>query len=211
MEVKLVLTGGKNAGQAIPVAGPKFLIGRADDCQLRPRSDRISRHHAVILVEEGYVAVRDLGSTNGTHVNGERIEGDRELKSGDHLTVGPLEFDVELAVSLGGKKKPKVHSISEAAARTVESAGKSKDDVEITDWLRGEEENGPTLAYDTKRIREAIAAKAKAAEQRRKEAEARGEQKAKGLIGRFTEEKKPTSDSSRDAAADMLKNFYNRK
>ena len=38
MEVKLVVANGKNVGQEIPVPGPKFLIGRADDCQLRPEA-----------------------------------------------------------------------------------------------------------------------------------------------------------------------------
>ena len=107
MDVRLVLQGGKNHGQAIPVRGPKFLIGRAEECQLRPGSDLVSRQHCVILMAEGYVAIRDFGSRNGTHVNGERITGEHELKTGDKVKVGPLEFEVQLSVSVSGKKKPK--------------------------------------------------------------------------------------------------------
>lgn len=136
MEVRLIVADGKNAGKAIKVPGPKFLIGRADDCPLRPRSDLVSRHHCAILIEDGYVAVRDFGSKNGTLVNGEKVLGQRELKTGDRLTVGTLEFDVEVTVEVGGRKKPEVHGVEEAASRTVESARSSADDEEsMDDWL----------------------------------------------------------------------------
>jgi predicted component of type VI protein secretion system len=143
MEVKLVCVGGKHPGKQIPVRGPKYFIGRAEDCQLRPGSQEVSRHHAVILVEEGFVAVRDFGSRNGTFVNGEPVRGERELKSGDQLRIGPLEFEVQLTVAVGGKKRPKVASVREAAARTATPAGASDaDDVDI-DALFGEEEGAP--------------------------------------------------------------------
>jgi len=128
MEVKFVVVGGNSSGKKIAIPGPKFLIGRSEECQLRPKSDLVSRHHAVVLVEEGFAAIRDFGSKNGTFVNGEKIAAEQELKNGDHLKVGPLEFEVELVVEVGGKKKPKVHSIQEAAARTVETAAAPTDD-----------------------------------------------------------------------------------
>src|ERR1700690_3341983 len=107
MEVRLKVLVGPNAGRELPVAGPKFLVGRAEDCQLRPRSDLISRHHCALLIEENFVAVRDFGSKNGTHVNGERVLGERELKSGDKLTIGPLEFEICLLTTTSSKKRPK--------------------------------------------------------------------------------------------------------
>lgn len=136
MEVKLVVVGGKHSGQVVPVPHCKFLIGRAEDCHLRAASDLISRHHAVILVEEAFVAVRDFASRNGTFVNGQRIQKEQELKTGDHLKVGPLEFEVRLDVPVAGKKKPKVHSVQEAAARTVENVQSTPDDEpDLGDWL----------------------------------------------------------------------------
>jgi pSer/pThr/pTyr-binding forkhead associated (FHA) protein len=75
MEVRLKVVGGKNAGHELILAGPKFFIGRAEDCQLRPKSDLVSRHHCVILVEEGFVAIRDFGSKNGTLINGQAVAG----------------------------------------------------------------------------------------------------------------------------------------
>jgi len=133
MEVKLIVVGGKNAGKEVPVAGPKFFIGRADDCQLKPHSDLVSRHHCAIMVEEGFVALRDFGSKNGTQVNGERVQGEWELKAGDRITVGDLELEVQLGVGIGGKKKPKVKSVQEAVARTVEVS--SDDGMDLDSWL----------------------------------------------------------------------------
>ena len=120
MEVQLVVASGSKAGQAIPIQGPKFLIGRADDCHLKPRSDLISRYHCAIVSEDGYVAIRDLGSKNGVYLNGERVPLENELKNGDKLIVGPLEFTVSLSIGTKVPKKPKVDSIEAAVVRTVE-------------------------------------------------------------------------------------------
>ena len=141
MEVQLKVLVGSSAGQTIKVPGPKFYIGRSEDCQLRPRSDLISRHHCAIIVEGDYVAIRDFGSKNGTYVNDERVSSERELKPGDHLKVGPLEFEVCYDLgSLGGPKRPKVGSIKEAAARTADSGvvkkpGQSPDEIDLSEWL----------------------------------------------------------------------------
>jgi predicted component of type VI protein secretion system len=141
MEVQLKVLVGSSAGQTLKVPGPKFYIGRSEDCQLRPRSDLISRHHCAIIVEGDYVAVRDFGSKNGTYVNDERVSSERELKPGDHLKVGPLEFEVLYDLgSLGGPKRPKVGSIKEAAARTADSGvvkkpGENPDDIDLSEWL----------------------------------------------------------------------------
>ena len=120
MKVELKVVGGSRSGQTIPITIPQFMIGRAEDCHLKPRSELISRYHCAILSEDAYVAVRDLGSKNGVYVNGERIVGERELKNGDHIVIGPLEFEIALSVALKGATKPKVDSISDVVARTVE-------------------------------------------------------------------------------------------
>jgi pSer/pThr/pTyr-binding forkhead associated (FHA) protein len=130
MEVKLKVISGSSAGQMIPVPGPKFLIGRADDCQLRPRSDLISRYHCVIMAEDGLVTVRDFGSKNFTYINGERLIGETELKPGDQLKVGPLEFELCITATVGAGKRPKVESVQEAAERTAQGAGSGSFDVD---------------------------------------------------------------------------------
>ncbi|MFO0884621.1 MAG: FHA domain-containing protein [Pirellulales bacterium] len=94
MQVRLKVTQGSKAGSEIKIPAPKCLIGRSDECHLRPQSEAISRRHCVIITTESEVAVRDLGSRNGTFVNDERINEEAVLLQGDILRVGPLEFEV---------------------------------------------------------------------------------------------------------------------
>ena len=96
IRVKLNVIGGKHAGQVIPLNQKKFLIGREQDCQLRPNSELVSRHHCIFSVDDFSVRVRDLGSTNGTLVNGERIRKEVVLQPGDRVVVGSLEFEVTI-------------------------------------------------------------------------------------------------------------------
>jgi len=151
MELKLKVTEGKHAGQDVSVSSPKFFIGRAEDCHLRPASDLISRHHCVLLIEEGYAAVRDFGSKNGTYVNDERVVGERELHPGDRLKVGPLSFEVHFSHGIAAKKRPPVAGVQEAAARAADVASSSG--VDVSQWLS--EEHAPTKeksAADTQRL-----------------------------------------------------------
>lgn len=143
MEVQLKVLVGNNVGQVLKVPGPKFFIGRAEDCHLRPGSDLVSRHHCVLMVEGTTVSIRDFGSKNGTLVNGDRIIGETTLNNGDHLKVGPLEFEFQVIESLAGVKRSKVHSVKEAALRTAESG--VHEDLDIDELLGGAAvDNGDT-------------------------------------------------------------------
>jgi hypothetical protein len=68
------------------------VIGRATNCNLTIDDALLSREHAAVRVGEDRVTVRDLGSRNGTYVNGERIEDDVELHDGDRIKVGTTEM-----------------------------------------------------------------------------------------------------------------------
>lgn len=90
----LKVDGGKHAGRIIPLNAGRFLIGREQDCHLRPNSELISRHHCVFTLDEYALRLRDLGSTNGTFVNDEQIEGEVVLNPGDRVAAGKLQFIV---------------------------------------------------------------------------------------------------------------------
>src|SRR5262245_24018390 len=97
MKLSLVVVGGVNEGKAIPITVPQFAIGRDPQCQLRPASPSISKRHCAIFVKGKQVLIRDFGSTNGTFVNGQLVEGEVPLKDGDAIKVGPLDFRVSLS------------------------------------------------------------------------------------------------------------------
>lgn len=138
MDVRLLVLSGRNAGQVISLPVECFRIGRAADCHLRPQSPLVGAHHCEILVEPGAVRLQDLGTPTGTLLNGQRVEGSRVLKNGDRLKVGPLEFEVQLSVQLGRRKRPKVQSVGEAAARAAQAAAENQFDP--SKWLGEEEE-----------------------------------------------------------------------
>lgn len=94
LQAELKVVEGKQQGKAVPLNVKKFLIGREQDCQLRPNSDQVSRHHCVFTIDDYTVRLRDLGSTNGTIVNGERIQGQVVLKEGDLIQIGKLSFQL---------------------------------------------------------------------------------------------------------------------
>lgn len=72
----------------LELAPGEFLIGRSAECQLSLDDPLVSRRHAMLVVTESSLRVRDLGSRNGVLVNGVRIDGDRALADGDTLTIG---------------------------------------------------------------------------------------------------------------------------
>lgn len=67
----------------------QFVIGRNQDCELPIPSQRVSRRHSEVVWRKGRPWLKDLGSQNGTLVNGKRISGEHELADGDEIAIGP--------------------------------------------------------------------------------------------------------------------------
>ncbi len=99
LQAELKILGGKHQGKMIPLNSKKFLVGREQDCHLRPNSDLVSRHHCVFSIDDYAIRLRDLGSTNGTLVNGTNLRGEVILKAGDRVTIGKLELEVNIRQS----------------------------------------------------------------------------------------------------------------
>ena len=206
MEVKLKVLTGKNTGKEIAVPVKRFLIGRADDCHLRPKSDAISRNHCAILVSDDEVVIRDLNSRNGTLLNGEAVKGDHALETGDVLKVGKIEFEIAIKTK---KKAPKPEPVAA-------QADDGSMEFDVSEWLdeadaraRSSKESDPeTRQYkldETDRI--ALEESAAANDAPAKPAPKRPEKREPGKLPVT-----PSSDSvtsSQDAAADMLKKFFN--
>ncbi len=151
LSIKLKILTGRHSGREIEVRRSKFVIGRADDCDLRPASHEVSRWHCALLVEAAAVKLQDLGGSNGTFVNGERIAGERELTSGDRIKVGPLEFQaIFVTASAADKPGGPQPTVSDAPAPgSPKSAGSAAsqggenpsmaanqaDDDDVMQWL----------------------------------------------------------------------------
>jgi serine phosphatase RsbU (regulator of sigma subunit) len=73
--------------EAFPLRGERVLVGRAHDCDLVLPDVLLSRRHAELVRDERGWLARDLGSLNGTRVNGEALRGERRLHDGDTLVL----------------------------------------------------------------------------------------------------------------------------
>ncbi|MDX2035476.1 MAG: FHA domain-containing protein [Isosphaeraceae bacterium] len=95
MDHQLVVLRGRSVSSTIKLAGGVTTAGRQEDCQLRIKSSQVSRKHCRIYEKDGVLMVEDLGSSNGTFVNNERIDGACVLDPGDEIAIGPITFRVE--------------------------------------------------------------------------------------------------------------------
>jgi anti-anti-sigma regulatory factor len=91
---------GRSRGPVLAVAGGSFAIGRAQGSQLRLASPHVSKQHAVVEVQGARVLLRDLGSTNGTVINGDLLRGsEAELHSQDTFRIGKVRFTIWIGLT----------------------------------------------------------------------------------------------------------------
>lgn len=226
MDVTLKVLEGAKVGAKISIKKPEFTIGRSQSCSLCAGSSAVSRQHCMFSRDESKVTVRDMGSRNGTLVNGEKIEGTVELASGDEITVGPLKFLLTITTSLNSVKKPEVKSVAEAVVRTASTPTGSIGDEDISKWLLGPSsalnETQTIRIDDTNAIQqmhaaaaEAAAAEVKAAEEAAAAAEKPTDHSGKpakpepGKLPKIAD--KAGTKDSREAAVEALRAWSRRR
>ncbi|MHB1558110.1 MAG: FHA domain-containing protein [Isosphaeraceae bacterium] len=127
--VWLVVRMGGSKGRPVPVHGPRFVIGRQPDCQLRLGSPLVSKLHAAIERRDGRTFLVDLGSTNGTVLNGRPLRGkEAEIHDGDRIQVGPAVCTVATVAHRDDKARVEKH---------------------VAGWLHGDGPADPGAALDT--------------------------------------------------------------
>lgn len=88
----------------VPITGAPVRIGRAPECELVLKDNRVSRRHARLAARDGVLVLTDLGSTNGTRVNGHRVT-EVVLGAGDRVQIGETSLVVETAAA-GADARP---------------------------------------------------------------------------------------------------------
>ena len=80
-------------GPSVQIDKPILLFGRHQECDVQLNSKKVSRRHCCLAQVHDYLVIRDLGSTNGVRINGERVlEG--KLLPGDELQIGNFKYQV---------------------------------------------------------------------------------------------------------------------
>jgi len=88
----LVVIHGEDLGRKYDLGEDDLVIGRSSKCDVEVDQDSVSRNHARVKHDGSRVLVKDLGSTNGTFVNDEQIDGDHRLRNGDLIKIGRTIF-----------------------------------------------------------------------------------------------------------------------
>ena len=96
MRARLVSADG---GPPIDLTKDLTLVGRDEDCDVRLEHKSVSKLHCVIVKTDGLLLLRDLGSTNGTRVNGQRVRR-AALLPNDTLSIANLKYAVKFGVEL---------------------------------------------------------------------------------------------------------------
>jgi pSer/pThr/pTyr-binding forkhead associated (FHA) protein len=216
MEAKLIVATGKSAGRAIVLKRPRLLIGRSEECDVRPLSEEVSRRHCQVLKETDHVAVEDLGSRNGTFVNGKKIEAKTILHDGDRLRVGSLELTVAcvmpnverseedvsrwlMADDEPGSGMDTTHSIRMAETATQDPGDPSHSSINVG----GESTTSGKAPADSVSQDDSSLTRSGSLVEAIKE--------SRSKPGTLPTKPKDDSDSSRDAAASALRKFFNNR
>jgi hypothetical protein len=126
MGLALRFISGKYQGGEFPLAeGQKIVIGRSSDLDMVLVEEMVSRRHAQITVKRGAIVIEDLGSTNGTFVNGEKIER-ASLRENDRVLIGTSILKV-VPVATAVSANRDLEAVAARRENQRQAAGRSDD------------------------------------------------------------------------------------
>ncbi len=126
MEVNLILLKNGESRKSFTLPSSVTVIGRRQDCDLCVPLMVISRRHCQVTIDEDVLNIRDLGSRNGTFVNGERID-ETLICAGDIIEIGPLKF----VVQVDGAPEEESIKAPKDVSKSVNRSEVSTDDADI--------------------------------------------------------------------------------
>ena len=136
MNYVLQVVRGRSVSTTLKLTDNVTSLGRHDDCVIRIKSAQVSRRHCELYEAGGQLMLRDLGSSNGTYVNGKRVTGEQSLKHGDEVTIGAVTLRVAKLGQAASPVpstpmfKPKAGDTAVVAAIEVDSSAIADDDDE---------------------------------------------------------------------------------
>ena len=113
-------------GSPVEIVKDLTLVGRKEDCDLRLDHKSVSKMHCILVKTDGLLLLRDLGSTNGTRVNGQRVRR-AALLPNDQITIAHFKFRVQLGPD---------HSVPAAPAVRPDEHTQALDAKEVAHLLR---------------------------------------------------------------------------
>jgi hypothetical protein len=153
----LIFTSKSGEGRAVDIdpARASLTIGREADSDVQLADEKVSRHHAVIETDaSGQVVLRDLGSRNGTFVDGARLSGSRVLTGGERVRVGDQELRVDAGAATApsaGRAGPSA-GLRETGAPSAELRETGAPSAELSGHARPSAAHGPMLQRARARI-----------------------------------------------------------
>jgi hypothetical protein len=139
----LTFVAGSKPGELFPLnEGESWVAGRSQDADLVLADDTVSRKHARIYQARGALWVRDLGSRNGTQINGRTIRQQR-LRAGDRITIGAnlLRLDM-VPISQVARDRPRSEEISASSGRSMSGSIQDIPLADVLQWLATSRKTG---------------------------------------------------------------------
>ena len=96
-----------HGGSPIELTKPLTLVGRQEDCDLALEHKTISKHHCILMQSDGAMLLRDLGSTNGCRINGQKMKSGALLPN-DVLSIAVFDFRLFIGSQAPGTSAPSV-------------------------------------------------------------------------------------------------------
>jgi len=131
MDINLVLLKKNGSHKTFPLKSNVIVIGRRHECDLYIPLPSVSRKHCQLSLNGKAPEIRDLDSTCGTFVNGQKIDGHATLKAGDYIRIGPLTFVCQVngkPEKIAPPKKPAPQTAKPQKKATAKPAGDELED-----------------------------------------------------------------------------------
>lgn len=140
--MRILFLNGEMAGQARELTPPGISIGRETDNDVQILAGGLSRYHAKFEFSAGSWIIRDLGSTNGTKVNGERMEGARPARHGDIVIMGDQTMRIEDGAPGAVDTKPQMIQRPESKIPLAEHNTPTLQEIQLPPI-----DNGPKIVF----------------------------------------------------------------